>query len=330
MWSPSRYSGFRFFVIVLTSVTGLLFLYHSPCGANIAPESALLLHVQPYSGSCETPLTKCDQIIRSTSADGPLEFLLFFMRGTYDPWPGEEICLESLEWCVLAWPAGWQLLEFDPCAGTGRLDPAGSGGVLHVHWSEYPASGETGGIVVVARLVMNVVGPGQLDIASSNGIVLRHDCYGSTFVSYPARVGAEAGMECGYVTPHCGYAEQACVAHFYVPELLLSAPVGGGAEDTVAFWATPPAGVGLCPLTVEPHAPWCSGWIEPAGNGALLHVTADASGLEMGTHETEIELVSSMGGGYQGTSRCLPVEFTVEEPTSVLPMSWGHLKAAYH
>jgi hypothetical protein len=42
-----------------------------------------------------------------------------------------------------------------------------------------------------------------------------------------------------------------------------------------------------------------------------LNVTADAAGLRPATYETEIELSNSRFH----VTRCVPVEFTVEEPT---------------
>jgi hypothetical protein len=286
MWIASRHRGFGLTVILCVTVAGLLLLRHPPCRANTCPEAALLLHVQPYSGSCETPLTDCHQIVRSTDDSGWHEFLIFFQIMDVGPWEGQgEIYLTGLD-AVLTWPEAWECWEFDPCAGD------------------------------------FVVGPGQLDIAWYPRVYLRHS--GMSSYCVPVWVGAEAGMQCGYPTGHCG---DACLAHFEAPELLLTAPSGGVAEGTVRFWATHPANpTWLCPLTVDTHAPWCSGWIEPgAGYNAVVHVAADASELEPGTHETAIELTNSD----QGASRCLPVVFTVGEPTPVSPMSWGRVKSIY-
>jgi hypothetical protein len=323
------------------TVAGLFVLLPVLCRANIAPESGLLAHVQPVSGSCGTSITDCNQIVRSTVADGPIEFLVFFMKGALS-WPGEEVCLQSLH-NELSWPEAWQLVEFEPCGGgSGSLAPNGSTHPLDLAWfgSSYGIGDVPGGVIPVARLVMNVVGPGRLDIVAPSGqnqVTLRHNCYGSSFVTYPVEVYAEAGMQCGYVSPHCGYSESACQARFDASQLLLSALAGEVADSTVDFWATSWYNPdGLCPLTVETHASWCTGWIDPEYEfgHAHLHVVANAVALTPGTYATEVELSSANWG----TARCLPVEFVVgdpatstvgENPAAISTVSWGRVKAIY-
>lgn len=269
-------------------------------------------------------ITNCSEVIRSTSRRWQVDFVLYFMRGAMG---SGALCLESLH-SVLTWPEAWQLVEFEPYIwGSGTLDPGGTTHTLGMDWSYdgYPIGDAQGSVVPVARLRMNVVGPGRLDFASgAHSAVLRHDCYGSTFVTYPVQVYAEAGMECGHISAHCAYYEGFCEPHFYVEELRLRAPSGGAADSTVRYWAF--YWSGLCPVTVDTHAPWCTAWAESvAYEVAELHVTADAAGLATGTYETAIELSAG-----STTSRCLPVMFTVDEqPTATASVSWGRVKALY-
>lgn len=336
----SRHPGTLVAVFPWAIITGLVALLSAPCFADIAPESGLFAHVQGVSQeACETSITHCEQIIRSTSADGPLEFLLFFMRGAYS-WPGETVCIRSLQ-TMLSWPETWQLVEFEPCGWPydASLDPDGPSHALWIDWYEpyvgtyYEISASPEGVIPVARLVMNVAGSGQLDFTAPYAEVrLRHYCTGSTFVTHPVQVGAEAGMQCGYASTHCGYGAERCLASFEVPDLRLHAVSGAAADSTIDFWAEHMyLGGTLCPLTVDTHAPWCTAWIEVEydehGNELPhLHVTADAAGLSWGTYETQVELYHA---GYEA-SRCLPVEFTVEEaPTAALIMSWGRIKGLF-
>jgi hypothetical protein len=343
MQTTTRHPGVLVGVILWTTGAGLLPLLSAPCLADVAPESGLFAHVQPVSGSCETPITECTQIVRSTSAEGPVEFLLFFMRGAYS-WPGETICIQSIH-SQLTWPETWQLVEFQACgsATTSWLDPNGSTHALNIGWytDPYLISDLQGGVVPVARLVMNVSGPGRLDFAgydTQTPIELRHGCYSSQFVTYPARVYAEAGIQCGYITWNCGHGAEGfeCEPFFAVPELLLSTPTGTQTIGTVDFWAAPWLGSdNLCPVAIDTRAPWCTAWVDPVHEPGQAHlqVMADAGGLTPGLYETEIELSNATWG----VARCLPVEFTVEEasasidenPPETPTMNWGQIKRLY-
>jgi len=333
----SRLPGALVAVIPWTALASVLTFLSVPCRADIAPESAVLAHVQSVSTwPCYTQITSCNEIIRSTSADGPVEFLLFFMRGAYS-WPGETICIRSLD-SGLSWPETWQLVAFEPCGwgAWGSLGASGPVHSLHIEWNydDYEISELPGGVIPVASVVMNAAGPGWLDLVPDWGppggqVELQRNCSGSTFTTYPVQIDAEAGMQCGYVSAHCGYRENACLAVFEVPELRLSVPLGGAADSTVGFWAymwyNPEL---LCDLEVETHASWCTAWIDPLYEIGLahLHVTADAAGLPPGMYETDIELSNA----HHGVSRCLPVAFDVEgSPTAVWPASWGRIKALY-
>jgi hypothetical protein len=320
--------------ILWTASAGLLALLSAPCLADVAPESGLLMHVWG-----DTLITDCHEIVRTTSAEGSVTFMLFFMRGAFS-WPGQTICMQSLR-SVLAWPETWQLLDFWALGNDdyASLDPDGPTHALHIEWNYFPyeISDEPQGIVPVAVLVMDVTGPGLLGFAGWHGEAgLRHDCSGTPFVSYPVQVGAEAGIQCGYISPHCGYWDDACQAVFDVPELLLTAQAGAEVDSTVDFWAYYHGAVEYpCPLEVDTHAPWCTAWIDPEYDyrEAHLHVTASAAGLEPGLYETEIELYNA----YWGAARCLPVDFAVEEasasvdenPPATPKVTWGWIKALY-
>ena len=246
-------------------VAALLALFSVPSRANVAPESGLLAHVQSVSGTCETTITDCTQIVRSTTAEGEVEFILFFMRGAF-AWPGESLCIQSLH-NELSWPEAWQFVSFEVCGyGNGSLGTGGTTHPLDLSWYWYSISDQPNGVIPIARLVMNVVGPGQLDFAShygGNPVVLQQNCYGATFNTYPVQVFAEAGVTCGHVVPHCAYHEFECTASFQISELGLIAPSGSAADSTIEFWAPSVNPYALCPLNVDTHASWCTAYIDP-------------------------------------------------------------------
>jgi len=310
---------------------GLSALLSAPGRADVAPESGLLAHVRPVSGSCGTPITHCSEIVRSTSQSGPIEFLIFFMRGAY-AWPGETVCLWSID-NELSWPDAWQLVAFEPCGGSvGTLDPQGATHRLHLQWVDYYGiEDRPGGVLPVARLVMNVAGAGRLDIVKhygENPIMLMRDCdMFSTFVTYPVQVYAEAGMTCGYIAAHCGYDEARCEPRFSVDDLELRAAPGAVADTTIGFSAILLGHI-PCDVVVDTHAPWCEAWVTSLNQSQrYLRVRADASGLSAAVHETAVELRAVE---YSSVSRCLPVTFTVDAgPVPVEAASWGRIKSLY-
>jgi hypothetical protein len=303
----------------------LLFVFSlvspAPSLADMAPESALLVHVQPVSPGWEwclsPPISVCQDVVRSTPQEGELEFLLCFMVGTL----GSGDCLESLH-TVLTWPSGWQLLEFEPsgeepCGWIGSL----AGTELDLWWWEPPPLGGWYSVVPVARLVMNVVGPGQLGFSGTSEVVLRSDCQGPTYVTHPVQVSAVAGLACGHGGRTCFFAGTYCVPVFHDPELVLHAPTGGVADSTTLFSFD----LGVCYYEVYTNAPWCTAFIETDYPYSKLHVTADATGLPPATYETAIELYQP----YFGVGRCLPVTFLVEGATATSGASWGRIKSLY-
>jgi hypothetical protein len=296
--------------------------------ADVAPESGFLAHVCFLDADSLAPdddtgclVTDCTSIVRSTPRGGEAVFVLYFMRGAMG---SGSLCLESLH-STLTWPFAWQLLEFRPwIQGTGTLDPNGTTHALDMYWdSPYSIGNTQGSVVPVAILRMNVIGPGRLDFTSEDGSAVIFGCgSGGQFTTYPIQVYAEAGIECGYITPRCAYQEEACEPLFFVPELVLSAPAGGSADSSVTYRAYSFHG---CGFTVEPHAPWCAVWIEHEFRyDYVMHVTMDASTLPPGTYETALEVIST-----RGVARCLPAAFHVEATTASATMNWGRIKALY-
>jgi hypothetical protein len=256
-----------------------------------------------------------------TTQDGDVEFLLFFMSGSL---VGSGDCLESLH-TVLTWPQAWSLAKFEPCYPLGgSLDPGGTTHVLDLGWGyPYPVGEGYGAVIPVARLVMNVVGPGRLDFASGGEAVILNNCSGSTFVTHPIQIYAEAGMACDYLAASCNFRGGYCKPVFHDPELVLKAPTGGASDSTVLFHSD----LLFCGFAVDTNAPWCAASVEVEqdGHNYRLHVTADATGLPPKTYETAIELSND----FMGTGGCLPVRFHVEAPTATATATWGRVKALY-
>ncbi len=303
-----------------------------PSLANLTPESALLMHVQPVSGTCATSITNCNQIVRSTPASGAVEFVIFFMRGSYF-WPGETVCFERIV-DKLMWPSTWTCTGGQACGGGGMSLWAAGGDVGGDHvpnvywleltgWSNYAISGVSQGVVPVARLTFDVGGPGRLEMTgtwSESEVMLRHDCDGSELQTFPNRIYAEAGMECGYVESSCGY-ENTCAPVFIEPVLHLVAPVGSAAAQTVAYHAN-----ASCNFSVNSDAAWC--WAQPLeymGSFHRLYVLADAAGLSQGTYHALVTVESSS----HTAARCLPVVFDVEAAVAAESRTWGAVKALY-
>lgn len=294
----------------------------APSRADVAPESALLVHVQPVSPDHQwclaPPVSTCGDIVRSTPAEGQLEFLICFMAGMV----GSGDCLQSLH-TQISFPGAWELVSFEPwwgdesCGWYGDID----GSELDLWWYEdHPVVGFYG-VLPVARFVMNVNGPGRFDLYGTPQAVLRAGCDGATYVTHPWQKYGEAGIGCGHPGHTCAFRTEFCVPVFQDPELVLHAPTGGAADSTTLFsfdlWE--------CVFTVDTNAPWCTAFIETDFPYSELHVTADAAGLPPATYETAIELYQP----YFGIGRCLPVQFIVEETIATAPASWGRIKVLY-
>lgn len=313
---------------VFSGIVLLFCLCSTPCLANVAPESAILIHVQPVSGTCETTITNCSEMVRTTNEEGLLEFFIFFFKSF--SWWDQQLCIHSLQ-ADLVWPESWQYIDFDPCSGSGWIEPTGSTHLLEMSWWNTMIPDEPAGVFLVGRIILNVRGPGRLDFVNliANPVELvdaaQSGCWGTPFVTQAVGVDAEAGMDCEYTTMNCA-GHEVCVAEFFEPELVLSALTGGVAHGQVEFWAENYMGE-LCDLAIDTRADWAEAEIEYSSPGhAYLQVTADASGLYMGVYQTEIQLSEEL---YFHVARCLPVVFTVENPTPGRRASWGWIKSIY-
>lgn len=299
-----------------------------PSAANPLPESGLMFHVQPVSGSCETPITMCQQIVRWTAETGPLEFLLFFQPTL---WEGmqQETHISQLH-AYLTWPSSWHLTEFDKCGATeGTLQALGSPHELSMTWTDCPSLPTAWDeVFLVARFVLDTDGPGRIEMQYTPDTAVEF-CAGMG-TTFPAGLSAEVGADCEYEGNGCLWTDW-CTLYFPEPELYLSAIQGGMAHGEAIFVTE------QCEneLTVDPRADWATAEIERINNyESNLLVTADATGLVPGTYETWIQVAN-------GTlrARCLHVILNVGESTGVPDSdetqppaqgtSWGRIKTIY-
>lgn len=316
--------------ILLIASCCLLFICLNaiPCSANILPESGMAIHVQPVTGSCETSITACDEVVPWTYETGPLEFLIFFQPTAWQPWD-QPLCILEL-YSYVEWPESWELIEFDPC---GAPNWTFIDGTIWMSWfpGGAPLTTEWEGVSLVARLVLNADGPGWVRVADSEVWMGRvYDEYCLDFAgTYPSGMSAEVGVDCEYEGNGCPWIDW-CELNFAEPELYLSAPHGGVAHGRMTF------GTDHCDaLTVDTRADWATAEIEPIGYyESVLLVTADATALPPGTYETWIQVANEL---FQ--ARCLHVIFNVSESSSVpdsdetpppaLETTWGRLKTIY-
>lgn len=283
--------------------------------ANILPESALIIHVQPVSGSCETPITLCDDIVNTSRASGPQEFLIFF-----EPiaWQGSEdlVMLAGLH-TELTWPGTWELIEFDPCWGSGELSGAGPPYALDMSWYYYPylPMGHHE-VFLIARLVLDVHGEGWLGFPP--GYHSPIDLAGIITLAHGSP--AQAGVECGYTRYDCGHGPL-CELVLADTELQLHAPLGG-----VAAGETLLDEIGHCLVEVDPGAAWLRVKVVsiPWHDQSRIELSADATGLSPGTYQAWVQASSPMW-----STDCLKVVFTVGDLTPALQTSWSAIKAQY-
>lgn len=301
-----------------------------PATANVLPESAILIHVQDVSEqACVTAITHCDQIIRTTTEQGLLEFLLFFYPVAY-----EAQHYGILEMTTsLTIPGAWQIVGWAPCTGgLGDLSYDGSSYPLHLSWPDCPTI--AGQLLLVARVLVDVRGPGRMDFEDPYNNEVRLRCE-APFTSIALGVDAEAGMDCEFTRHECARGEY-CTPVFSQVELQLEAPAGGSDEGELPFTAMPAVPGFPCGLSASSGAAWASAaivqdWPEWAYR---LVVTADAASLEAGSYETWIQVVGTSYGGVEIAARCIQVLFEVRQGASVLApgipvverRSWGWIK----
>lgn len=312
-WILRRLSAFCPLFCPAAAAT-LLLVSPLPSTANILPESALMIHVQPVSGSCVTPITLCDDIINTSWASGPQEFLIFF----------EPIAWQQSEYFVelcglhteLTWPDAWELSAFDPCWGEGELSGTGPPYALDMSWYYCPVL-PMGfhEVFLVARLVLIVNGEGRLGFPP--GYLSPVDMDGTITLAhgYPA----EAGLACGYTRYDCGHGPL-CELELADSELALSASPGGSAQGETVLET-----IGYCNLSIDPGADWLAVSVRHSGyHQYQVLAVANAIGLDPGTYEAWVQISSP-----NWCTTCLQVLFTVEDLTSVREANWSAIKASY-
>jgi len=298
----------------------LLFLSAPAARANPGPPPFILTHVQPLQGvtdPCESPITDCTQIVRNCPY---VDFLLFqfFVYGDHEGWD-----LHSLT-ASLEWPETWIIESWHPCqAGTMEfnLSPDESACELQMSWPDCVVM--PGSPFLVFSLLFYVGGPGEIRFREDTQWISWFCPQG---MEEPmVGIGAIAGTDCDYTNYMCGD-DESCVAELDVPEVRLTAPVGGRAESDVWFSAGH-----YCSFWLDTVAWWLSGTVHASGQPGryVLHLVADA-GHTPGIYQTWAQVESSW------SARCLPVTFEVEGTSSVgdLPVreqvgSWGRIKSSY-
>lgn len=300
--------------------------------ANVLPESAILVHVQPVSGDgCATAITHCSEIVRSTTESGLLEFQVYFYPVAYQ----EEHHPIRRMVTDLTWPAAWQLVSWEACGGgAGSLVPIEQGRRLTIDWPSCAAI--PGQMFLAASFVMNVQGPGRFDFVDPfHGNDVRLRCDAGVFDAYAFGFDAEASMDCEFTTADCASPEH-CAPRFERAEIVLAAPQGGAANGSTLLESRSYA-YQLCPMEIDTRAAWATAEVIPHDdwpwNGLLL-VTADAGELDPGVYETQVQLYAP----WNDIARCVHVVFEVEStvsvpnddsPPSSRDGSWGRVRALY-
>lgn len=317
----------------LSAGIALLLACTTPCLANMNPEAAIMIHVQQISDTCDTAVAECFDINRTTTEDGPLEFLIFVWAPYAEGGTGDVGVLLSTLDTELVWPESWEFLGFEPCPYDpgyvrGSLDPTGTTHHLHIEWDRYRVAVGWYLVVAAARIKLDVHGPGRLEFANGSDVplILWDQVQWHSYDLHAVGISAEAATGCEYTTAPCWFSSSYCAALFHEPGLALQAAPGGIAVGMVGFWNQGPGG-SMCDHTIDPRADWASAEIIDTGQWfqQILRVTADASGLVPGVYETDIQLANDEWG-----ARCLPVIFTVETPpTALRRTSWGWIKSVY-
>ncbi len=298
-------------VALVSGVTIGLLVWPSPVGANPIPDAAVYFNVRPAGPpelSCVTDITSCQEMHASTPAQGPVEFQIFIhlMSAIQDSIP---ILYFRTH---LTWPSAWTLDDYCIIADGGQCDELGPQEAdLWLEWNcPYPSA-----MFLAATLVFDVQGFGRLDTGG--------DCELYVTCAYPYEIlvptahFGEAGTGCEFTDHPCATNGYHCVPILTGLQVQLTAPEGGTAHAELEF---PITGYPypICEFTVNSEAPWATGYVmsEEYPRGTL-YVDADASGLDPGVHESQMQLVYDQVGGWGTLARCLPVTLTVEPASSV-------------
>ena len=303
----------------LTAVPIALLLLPISIGANPVPDAMVYFNVRPAGPPedlCGTEITHCREMIPSTESQGLLEFQIFI-----DPQQTWNGAVPVPYFAVdLSWPESWTFMDGRPCRDALGWSIDLSGPNPHLVEVAWPCT-VPDGLFLALTLVFDVQGYGILD--TSGECTLWLDC--PSYPVYPTANHAEAGTECEYTNQPCAKWSFRCVPEVGGMQLPMSAPEGGMAhgelEFTISGYPYP-----RCDFTANSSEPWATGYVISNVNlqDAVLYVGADASGLEPGIHETEMQIVYD--GTYDGApvqnARCLPVILTVEPATAVHDQPW--------
>lgn len=283
--------------------------------ANPIPDGMLYFNIRPAGPPeqyCVTNITDCDELVPTTEEEGLLEFQIFVdpQQRFYGEIPVPHFAVD------LSWPDTWVLVDYGICRDPSDwyFDTAGTG--PHRLEIEGPCT-VPGPLFLVATLVFDVRGYGRLDTGGS--AVLWYNCP-PTWEVFPTAHYAEAGTRCEYTDQPCVQWEFRCIPEIAGQEVRLTAPVGGSVSGELEFgisgYPFPP-----CEMTAHSDADWATGYVTPEDITwhGLLHVNANAAGLEPGIHQCEFQI--AYDGAYNGArvrnARCLPVILTVEPASGV-------------
>jgi hypothetical protein len=283
-------------------MTIALLAWLAPASANPQPDAAVYFNVRPAGPPeerCVTDIRYCEQMHASTPAQGLVEFQVFILS-----WYGGTPVWSFATY--LTWPEAWTLVDCCVNADWGGIDPQGPGsGYMGLAWDCWAPDG----LFLAATLVFDVQGYGMLDTPGDCELWL--DCP-QQFMVVPTAHFGEAGTTCEFTEFACATNGYHCVPILTGLQVQLTAPEGGTVDADLPFtidgYPYP-----VCEFTVDSEAPWATGYVvsEEYSHG-ILHVEADASGLEPGVHESEMQIVYDQVGGWGTLARCVPVILTVE------------------
>ena len=313
----SRTTSFGFLLprsVLLFIITITVLVFPAPTGANPVPEAMVYFNVRPAGPPeeyCVTEVTRCAEMNQSTEQQGLVEFQIFI-----DPQQGMHGAIPVPMFATyLSWPETWTLMDYMPCREWDwcYLEPSGPNPhPLEIGWQCTIPDG----LFLALTLVFDVQGYGKLDTGGECTLWL--DC--PAFEVYPTAHYAEAGTGCEYTNQPCARSSFRCLPDLAGLQLSMTASEGGLAHGELEFeiegYPYP-----MCDFTANCEVPWVTGYVvsDPSLSDAVLFVDADATGLETGVHESEIQI--AYDGFYDGapsrSARCLPVFLTVEPATSI-------------
>ena len=271
--------------------------------ANPILPGSFFTHVQPVDPSfcIENPITQPAEIIPNTELTGELEFDLFYYSLGGPP-DSARVTLE--------WPAEWSLVSVELCGGTGSAIPAGN--TLSILMD---IAGATEDFGLAARVVLDAATAGELDL---NEPWLIMDGFGWQWVY---AVGARAGLLCGDCPPDPWENPNVCVPD--LDQHVLEMTVEQGNQVQGMFEARL-NDLNQCTATFDSPADYITlEVIEPVQSQYEVTVTADATELAIGMHQTWVWVES------RDCTECLEVILEVTEQSPAESASWGQIKSVY-